>query len=152
MKKLSFIPAMLAILVFGLISPSCTKTNNVVIDTAAPQGAFTPSRSGSIAEQNNTGSKGTVQLGKDSKSNDFIKFGSDFTTVLATGTVTVYLSTSNTYKADPGKGNPDLKLVGLVNKNGEMYIKLSSAVESKFTHLILWCGSANIPFGVAELK
>ena len=152
MKKIFFISALLIVTMITLSTIACTKSNEIIIDSSTPQGEFITARTGSIVEQNSTGSKGRVQLGKDSKGTDFIKFGSDFNTVLATGTVTVYLSTSNIYKADPGKGNPDLKLVGLVNKNGEMYLKLNSTVESKFTHLILWCGSANIPFGNAELK
>ena len=73
-------------------------------------------------------------------------------TELGTGTATVYLSTSATYKADPGKGNPDLKLLGIVAKNGEQYFKLSAAPESKFTHVIIWCGSASIPFGNTPLN
>ncbi|MBK8389500.1 MAG: hypothetical protein IPL23_09615 [Saprospiraceae bacterium] len=81
-----------------------------------------------------------------------MKLGSDFTTVLATGTVSVYLSTSATFKADPGKGNPDLKLIGIISKNGEQYFKMTTAPEAKFTHLILWCGSANVPFGYAMLQ
>ena len=138
---------------FIIAFTACQKDAEIItIDTAVPQGAFTISRQGNISEQNNTGSKGTVQVGLDSKSTYFLKFGSDFSTVLATGTVTVYFSTSNTFKADPAKGNPDLKLAGTVSKNGEMYIKLSGPIESKFTHLILWCGSANIPFGNASLN
>ncbi len=151
MKKIqSFIVAALVTCI--TIFTSCTKEETITIDSALPTGTFTAMRSGNIQEQNSTGSKGLVQIGKDQNGTNFMKFGSDFTTVLATGTVTLYLSTSATFKADPGKGNPDLKLVGIVNKNGEMYFKLGSAVESKFTHLILWCGSANIPFGNAELK
>ncbi len=152
MKQLSFLSTMFLASLFTFCMISCSKDTEVLIDTAAPQGAFSVTRSGTIVEQNSTGSKGAVQIGKDSKGTDFIKFGSDFTTVLATGTVSVYLSTSNTFKADPGKGNPDIRLVGFITKNGEMYLKLNSAVESKFTHLILWCGSANVPFGNAELK
>lgn len=152
MKQLSFLSAMFFALLITVGIISCSKDTEVLVDTAVPQGSFSATRSGNITEQNATGSKGVVQIGKDSKGVDFLKFGSDFTTVLATGTVSVYMSTSSTFKADPGKGNPDIKLVGFVKSNGEMYIKLASSVESKFTHLILWCGSANVPFGNAELK
>ncbi len=148
MKRLSLFLGLI-ILAFS----ACQKdAETITIDSALPQGTFAVIRQGSITEQNSTGSKGTVQIGQDSKSIHFLKFGSDFTTVLATGTVTVYFSTSNTFKADPAKGNPDLKLAGTVVKNGEMYIKLTGPIESKFTHLILWCGSANIPFGNATLN
>ncbi|MCB0649360.1 MAG: DM13 domain-containing protein [Saprospiraceae bacterium] len=134
-----------------MVMISCTK-EEVTVDSSKPTGDFSVTKSGSIVEQNSTGSKGSVQLGKDGSNNYFVKLGQDFTTVLATGTVTVYLSTSNTFKADPGNGNPDLKLIGIVQKNGEQYLKLSSAPESKFTHLILWCGSASIPFGYAAMQ
>ena len=135
-----------------LILSSCTKEEIVTVDSSLPSGAFTPAKSGNIVAQNDTGSKGSVQVGKDGSSTNFVKFGSDFNTVLATGTVSVYLSTSQTFKADPGNGNPDLKLIGIISKNGEQYFKLPSSPDAKFTYLILWCGSANIPFGYASLQ
>lgn len=131
---------------------SCTKTETVTVDTATPQGLFTKTKMGSLVAQNGTPTKGTVQMGVDEKATLFLKLGSDFTTELGTGTATVYLSTSATYKADPGKGNPDLKLLGIVAKNGEQFFKLSAAPESKFTHVIIWCGSASIPFGNTPLN
>lgn len=54
--------------------------------------------------------------------------------------------------ADPGNGNPDLLLIGPVKKAGENYFKIEPAAASKFTYVILWCGSASIPFGYAELN
>lgn len=133
--------------------PSCSDdAQTITIDTSKPDGTFSASESGMFVEQNSTGSAGTVELGLDSKGTQFLRFGSDFTTNLGTGTVTVYLSTSMDYVADPGSGNPDLRLVGIVATNGETFYKLDPAAASKFTHVILWCGSANIPFGYAELQ
>ena len=86
------------------------------------------------------------------QSANWVKLGSDFKTELGTGTATLYLSTSATYKASPGTGNPDLKLVGIVSKNGEQYFKLGAAPDAKFSYVIVWCGSASIPFGNAMLK
>jgi hypothetical protein len=137
---------------FVAASTSCSKEEIIEVDLSQPQGAFTSSKSGSIVGQSDTGSKGAVNLGKDSKNTSFLKFGSDFTTVLATGTVSVYLSTSQNYVADPGAGNPNLKLVGIVQKNGEQYFKMTSEPEAKFNHVILWCGSAGVPFGYAKLQ
>ncbi len=135
------------------IFTACKKeTEEVLVDSNLPQGALTVSRSGSITEQNATGSKGAVQLGTDTKNIQFVKFGADFSTVLATGTVSVYLSTTKDFVADPANGNPNLRLIGIVQKNGEQHFKLDPNADAKFTHLILWCGSANIPFGFAELK
>ncbi|UII34155.1 DM13 domain-containing protein [Fulvivirga ulvae] len=127
-------------------------TEEVLIDTSMPQGAFTATTDGTFVEQNDTGSTGTAELGTDENGTQFLRFGSDFSTTLATGTVTVYLSTSSEYKADPGSGNPDLRLIGPVSSTGENFFKLEPAAASKFTHVILWCGSANIPFGYAELN
>ena len=140
----------MAILAMAL--SGCSNDETITIDSSKPDGTFTSTKSGMFVEQNSTGSMGTVELGTDSKNIQFVKFDSDFTTNLATGTVTVYLSTSMTYTADPGNGNPDLKLVGIVTKAGENYFKVDPAAPAKFTHAILWCGSANIPFGYAELN
>lgn len=131
---------------------SCDKAEDVIIDSSLPQGTFTVAKRGTIVEQNATGSKGAVELGTDGENAQFLKFGSDFATNLGTGTVTVYLSTSDTFTPDPANGNPDIRLVGFVTKNGEQYFKLSPNAEAKFTHVILWCGSANVPFGNAAIN
>lgn len=131
---------------------SCEKEVEVIVDPTKPQGAFTVAQTGSFVEQNATGSKGAAQLGTDSKGTQFLKFGSDFSTSFATGTVTVYLSTSMTFSPDPANGNPALRLVGPVSKAGENYFVLDPVAAAKFTHVILWCGSANVPFGYAKLQ
>jgi hypothetical protein len=33
-----------------------------------------------------------------------------------------------------------------------MYIRLAAAIPANFTHVILWCGTASIPFGNARLN
>ncbi len=131
---------------------ACTKETEVIVDSSQPQGTFSVAKSGTFVEQNATGSKGTSQLGTDSKGTQFIKFGPDFSTSFATGTVTVYLSTSMTFTPDPANGNPALRLVGPVNKAGENYFRLDPTADAKFTHVILWCASANVPFGYAPLQ
>lgn len=145
--------ALLFSLMFALgAMVSCTKTETVTVDSSVPSGAFTSKLAGALTAQNGTPTAGTASVGTDGQSTNWVKLGSDFKTELGTGTATLYLSTSATYKASPGTGNPDLKLVGVIAKNGEQYFKLSSAPESKFTHVIVWCGSAAIPFGNAMLK
>ncbi|MBL6447506.1 DM13 domain-containing protein [Fulvivirga sp. 29W222] len=134
------------------IACSNDDTEEILIDTSMPQGSFTTAKNGIFVEQNDTGSTGTAQLGTDENGIQFLHFAADFSTNLATGTVTVYLSTSSEYKADPSSGNPDLRLIGPVSSTGENYFMLDPAAASKFTHVILWCGSANIPFGYAELN
>jgi hypothetical protein len=125
--------------------------STITINTAVPTGTFTASKTGTFVDQNTKGTKGDASLGTDVDGENFLKFDSDFATTLATGTVTVYLSTSNTLTLD-ASDNSNNKLVGIVQANGETFYKLASAPDSKFTHVILWCGSARVPFGNAELK
>lgn len=148
MKKGLFFSFMLAL---GVMV-SCTKTETVTVDTAVPNGTFSAKLSGALMAQNGTPTAGTASVGTDGQSANWVKLGSDFKTELGTGTATLYLSTSATYKASPGTGNPDLKLVGIVSKNGEQYFKLGAAPDAKFSYVIVWCGSASIPFGNAMLK
>ena len=146
----------LVIALFSVVSiasfTSCEKEVEVIVDSSKPQGAFTASKSGTFVEQNATGSKGTAQLGTDENGVQFLKFGADFASSFATGTVTVYLSTSMNFTPDPANGNPTLRLIGPVAKAGENYFRLDPVAASKFTHVILWCGSANVPFGYAPLQ
>ena len=128
------------------------KEVEVIVDPTLPQGTFTSSKNGTFTEQNATGSKGSAQLGTDEKGVQFLKFGSDFSTNFATGTVTVYLSTSMTFTPDAANGNPNLRLIGPVTKAGENYFRLDPVAAAKFTHVLLWCGSANVPFGYAPLQ
>jgi len=146
MKKL------LSVMVLGLLFASCEKdTETVTVDSSVPVGTFTASKSGNLTAENGTTTTGMIQLGTDSKGTIFLRLGSNFTTKLTTGTVTVFLSTSATYMANPGAGNPALKLVGIVAANGEKYFKIAGTVPTNFTHVIIWCGSANISFGNGQL-
>lgn len=142
----------IAVLSIALFSACTEPVEPEVIDSSQPQGDFTASIMGDFVEQNGAGSTGTASLGTDADGVTFLRFGSDFNTNLATGTVTVYLSTSDTFMADPGNGNPDLYLVGGVRNAGENYFKLDPVPGSEFTYVILWCGSAAVPFGYAQLQ
>ncbi|MCI4671834.1 MAG: DM13 domain-containing protein [Bacteroidia bacterium] len=143
----------LATLLFAVlfVSTSCT-TETVTIDSSLPNGTLTVAKTGTLVAENGTPTAGTVELGADEDNVNFLRFGDDFTTELATGTVSVYFSTSETFTADPGNGNPDLMLVGAVQGNGEQFFKLDSTVPSNFTHVILWCNTASIPFGNGQLQ
>ena len=147
MKKLIYL---FAIVAMGI--SSCSKDNTITIDSSKPTGTFTATKTGTLVAQNATPTAGMAQLGSDSKGVQFLKFGTDFTTEFGTGTVSVYLSTTMNFVASPGTGNPDLKLVGPVIKAGENYFKIDPAAAAKFTYVILWCGTANIPFGNAKLN
>ncbi len=129
-----------------------TETVTVQVDTTRPVGAFTASKTGTLTAQNGTPTQGKIEIGKDTENSTFVHLGSDFKTELGTGTATVYLSKTATFTASPGTGNPDLKLVGVVSANGEAYYKLSGAAPAGLDYVIIWCGSANIPFGNGLLK
>ena len=123
------------------ITPTTTPTT-----TDQPVGVFTAQRSGSLVAQSGTPTKGTVQLGTDTKGTSFLKLGSDFKSDYHTGTVTLDASKGATYAAST------VQLISAVGKDGEQHFKMSAALSSDYTHLIVWCGSAKIPFGNAELK
>lgn len=151
-RKFVALTSIFSVFAFVLIGCSDDDSETITIDTALPVGNFEVDRQGDLVAESGTPTKGTVQLGTDSEGTDFLRFSEDFTTELGTGTVAIFLSTSATYTADPANGNPDLRLIGNVASNGEMFIKLDGAPEAKFTHIILWCATASIPFGNAELQ
>ncbi len=126
--------------------------DDVIADPNQPTGTFTSQRTGTFVAQNGTASAGTAQIGTDENGDQFVKLGSDFTSTFATGTLTIYLSKGATYMADPGNGNPTLRLLGVVRAGGEQYFKVTTPVTSDFNYVILWCGSASIPFGNAPLN
>ncbi len=144
------LPFLMFIAVFSF--SSCDDEETIVtIDSSQPNN-FMAARSGNLVAQNNTPTAGLVALGEDADGKTFLRLGNDFTTEQGTGTVTVYLSTSDTFTPNPGAGNPDLILVGALNTNGEQFFQVNQSVPASFTHVILWCASANIPFGNARLQ
>lgn len=152
MKKSAFFLLIFAMLATGFVACDEDNTTTEIIDASVPTGTLTVSRSGDFVAQNGTPTAGAAALGTDEDGDIFLRFSDGFATELATGTVSVYLSTSDTFTPDPANGNPDLRVVGAVSQNGDNFFKLEQMVESKFTHVILWCGSANIPFGYAPLQ
>lgn len=123
------------------------------IDTSVPTGDLTVQQMGTfVASEFAPSTAGSVQVGTDTDNDVFMRLSDDFMTAVATGTVTVYFSTSENFVPDPMNGNPDLQLVGAIQQNGERFFKLDSAPGSQFTHVLLWCASANLPFGNAQLQ
>ncbi len=141
-----------AIVAMGL--SSCSKdAATITIDSSKPDGAFTVMKSGMFVAENKTPTAGTAELGKDSKGVQFLHFTSNFTTEFGTGTVTVYLSTSAVFdQTATGTPSSNLKSVGVASKAGEVYYKIDPSADPKFTHVIVWCGTAKVPFGNAPLK
>jgi hypothetical protein len=151
MKRPVLFLMLLAILGTGFMACD-NDTDTETIDSSLPTGMLTVSRTGDFVAENGTPTAGTAALGTDEDGDIFLRFNNGFTTELGTGTVSVYLSTSDTFMPDPANGNPDLRVIGVVSQNGDNYFKLDGMVDNKFTHVILWCGTANIPFGYAELQ
>ena len=148
-RKAIIFSVMAAGLLFVL--PSCKK-EDMTNEDAMPKGDFTVERSGNLSGENGITTAGKVEYGKDEDNVYFVHFGSDFSTDQGSGTLGLYFSTSATFTADPQNGNPDLKSVSTVTKNGEQYFKLDGSVSSSFTHVILWCNTAQIAFGTAQLQ
>ncbi|MEO0471038.1 MAG: DM13 domain-containing protein [Bacteroidota bacterium] len=140
------------LLVFVFAATSCSQEEIITIDSSLPNGQLSVQRTGNLVAENSTPTTGVVELGVDDDNENFLRFGTDFTTELATGTVSVYFSTSEVFTADPANGNPDLLQVGSIRGNGEQFFKLDAPVPSNFTHVILWCNTASIPFGNAQLQ
>lgn len=152
MKKVLLIAS---IALFSL--SSCKKETETVIETVTvnadqPNGTFSAQRSGTFVEQNSTGTMGEARIGNDSNGDQFVYLTNGFISNFGTGTLTIYLSTSMDYVPDPMNGNPNLKLLGVVTQSGNQYYKVDMPVEENFSHVILWCASANIPFGYAALN
>ncbi|SIQ34691.1 DM13 domain-containing protein [Maribacter ulvicola] len=129
-----------------------TVTETVEVDSSQPVGDLMVTLSGNLVAESGTPTQGLVEVGIDDEDENFVRFAENFTTELGTGTVGIFLSTSEVFTADPANGNPDLMLIGNVTGNGEMIIKLDAAPGAKYTHIILWCATANIPFGNVALN
>jgi len=142
---------MIAALLLLFVSACDEEGETITIDSSQPQGEFTVQESGTFV-MDNAPTSGSVELGTDETGKQFLHLGSDFQTNVATGTVAIYLSTSDTFTPDPGNGNPELQLVGSINENGEAYLAVSPMAASKFTHVIAWCTSASVQFGNAALQ
>ncbi len=116
------------------------------VDEVEVTGPVTVLKTGTLTAQSSTNTKGMVQVVTNSEGRYFVRLTSEFTTKFSTGTVTVYLSTSERLQlATSGS----FQLVSIVGKAGEHFFPLSGAPDTKFTHGIIWCGAAAIPFGFA---
>jgi hypothetical protein len=106
-------------------------------------------RTGTLSPQSSTNTRGMVQLIQNYENKFFIRLSDDFTTKFSTGTVTVYLSTSQSLNLNNASS---FQLVSIVGKSGEHFFSLPAMPDEKFTHGIIWCGAAGIPFGFALMN
>jgi hypothetical protein len=105
-------------------------------------------KSGTLSAQSSTNTQGMVSLVKDASGKYFVQLSDTFTTKFSTGTVTVYLATSQTLNPNSAS---TYQLVSIVGKPGEQFFALPRLPDAKLTHAIIWCGAAAIPFGFAKL-
>ena len=106
-------------------------------------------KTGTFTSQSGSNTKGMMDLVKDEGGAYFVNLSNDFNSSFHTGTVTVYLSNSKELNLSE---KTSYQLVAVVNEPGEHFFNLSSFPDAKFSHGILWCGAAAIPFGFAEFK
>jgi hypothetical protein len=111
--------------------------------------SFTAQKSGVFVGQNGYQSSGKVDLGTNEKTESIVRLNSDFQTMIATGSVAIYLSKNKNLTLNDA--NSFTKL-GDINEVGARDFKLPSAPATDFTFVIAWCAPAGIQFGNAALK
>ena len=149
----------LALLLLSLVPigfTACSNDNNEpapqTVSTPDPVGNLVSLKTGTIAPQNGTPTRGTLALVRDNQNQEFVQLNMDFTSDFHTGTVTVYLA-----KADTPLGTQrtaaasNVKAVSFVNKNGKQYLRLDGS-SAGFSHLVFYCETAEINFGAAPLQ
>ncbi|AMQ57450.1 DM13 domain-containing protein [Algoriphagus sanaruensis] len=142
--------ASLALLLSFLVSCISEDGNpNAPDDKTMVMGQLDLIKSGTLTAQSSTNTRGTVSIVKDNAGKYFLRLSENFTTKFSTGTVTVYLATSQTLNLN---SSSTFQLVSIVGKPGEQFFALPGLPDSKFTHAIIWCGAAAIPFGFAPLN
>ncbi|PZV87206.1 hypothetical protein CLV31_10178 [Algoriphagus aquaeductus] len=104
---------------------------------------------GTLSNQSGAGTRGTMELLKGPTNKYYIGLSENFTTKFSTGTVTVYLSTSASLRLNE---SGSFMLLGLANRPGVHFFELPGSLDPKFTHGIIWCGAAGIPFGNTLLE
>ncbi|WP_296698858.1 hypothetical protein [Algoriphagus sp.] len=119
------------------------------VDEVEVIGPVSVIKTGSLTPQSSTNTKGMIQVVSNEEGKFFIRLTDDFTTKFSTGTVTVYLSTSENLRLS---NSGSFQLISIVGKPGEHFFPLGAAPDAKFTHGIIWCGAAAIPFGFAPLN
>lgn len=153
MKK-SFLLTAAIVSSLAFVSTSCEEDDvdpvTVTIDSSQPQGTITVSKSGTFIAQNDAPTQGMAELVQDESGAYFVSLSDDFTTQLATGTVSLFLAQQAAFKT----GMPDgtQRAVGAINSNGAQSFKVVMPEGvGAFTHVVLWCSTAGVQFGYAPL-
>ncbi|EAZ80842.1 hypothetical protein [Algoriphagus machipongonensis] len=153
MKKLMHLTTALSFILFLFSCSSSTADMNPSLPAPEteinPVGTLAVIKEGMLMPQSGTNTKGMIEIVSDEEENYFLRLGNDFLSDFHTGTVTVYLSTSNQLNLSASES---FQLVGVVNDAGEHFFNLSKLPESKFSDGIIWCGAAGIPFGYGSFE
>jgi hypothetical protein len=110
---------------------------------------FTGQKSGNFTGKNGYSTTGKVELGINEKSESIVRLNSNFQTMIATGSVAIYLSKNIDLKLSDASSA--IKLAD-ISQNGAYDFKLATAPDASFKYVIAWCAPAGIQFGNAELK
>lgn len=114
-----------------------------------PTGLFSAARAGVFQKQNGYNAVGTAQIGNDAANVQWLRLAPDFNASLSTGAVTLYLSKNQNLNLSV---SDSFRRIELVTTPGEHFYKLDPVVASDFKFAVLWCASAGVQFGNAELK
>ena len=141
-----------------LFLSACTKTDTVTEFSNAPIGSTTVLKTGTITQQNAPGTpptSGTLSVIEDSKGNQFLRLGSNFTSGFSTGTVAIYFAKTNAEIKNQRNGGTtatNVRAIGFVNKSGEQFIQLNGAnLFTGFSFVVFYCETAEVNFGSSPL-
>jgi hypothetical protein len=141
---------------------SCSEETEKLVPTDEPIGTLTTLATGTFTKSA-VETKGAITKVKDSEGTEWLEFGSDFVTEVATGTVAVYFVNENALVNFVDIRNPaqpgNVLSSGFIIKNGKQYLKVvkrpsgSNLPEaSSYTHVLLFCEAAEVVFGYAKLN
>ncbi len=136
----------------------CKKDDPAPAQTVFNVGPVPPTttlRTGTLTAENATPTAGSVSIVRDANNEEWISFGSNFTSTFATGTVAVYLAKSNarigSQRTLPPPPVPNILSAGFVAVNGAQSIKIRAS-STGFSHVVLYCETAEINFGNAAMN
>ncbi len=126
-----------------------------IINNNGPVAPTTVLRTGTLTAENGTPTAGSVSVIRDANNDQWVTFGSNFTSSFATGTVTVYLAKAASRIGDqrvlPPPPVPNILAAGFVSSNGAQALKLPAS-STGFGYVVLYCETAEINFGNAPLN
>ncbi len=155
MKHTSLVLLLFAVVAFGGCKKDDPASTSTVTNNSGPIAPTTTLRNGTLVAENATPTAGSASIIRDANSDEWVSLGSNFTSTFATGTVTVYLAKSAARIGDqrtlPPPPVPNVLAVGFVSSNGTKFLKITGS-SATFSHIVLYCETAEINFGNAPLN